>query len=204
MPSSYPEQIPIIIDILMRLRPRSILDIGVGFGKYGFLAREYLEIWGKDTGYKDFKLRIDGVEPFNEYITPCHRYIYNNIYTTSALEFVNKQSTSYDLVLLIDVLEHLEKKKGEMLLNDLLQKNRNVLISTPKIFHRQGAVYSNTYEVHRSLWAKKELLKFGKGIVIPFKLASIVLLGKDYNLLKRYKLKRQIFKLLPGFLQEFL
>lgn len=204
MPSSYLEQIPIIIHVIRRLRPLSLLDIGVGFGKYGFLAREYLEIWGSNNDYGHFSVRIDGVEPFKSYITPCHSFIYDNIYNVDALTFVKKQTTEYDLVLLIDVLEHLEKEKGKVLISSLLENNRNVLISTPKVFHKQDAVYQNPYEVHRSLWKEKELLRFGNGIIIPFKWSFIVLLGKDWTMFRRYRLKRQILRLLPEFIQDFL
>lgn len=201
MPSSYHEQIPIIIDILLRIKPASLLDVGVGFGKYGFLAREYLEIWDNDKGYGSFKIRIDGVEPFARYITPCHEYIYNNIYNMDILEFVKEQKMGYDLVLLIDVLEHIDKDEGKKLLQILLRKNRNILISTPKVFNKQGEVFGNKYEVHRSFWKKKELLSFKSGIVIPFKWSHIVFLGRDYKKLKRYRLKRHLIKFFPGLIQ---
>ena len=202
MPSSYPSQIPLIIDIILRLNPSSILDIGIGFGKYGFLAREYLEIWGENAEYGKFNRRIDGIEPFEEYVTPCHRYIYNNIYTIGALEFAKEQNFQYDLVLLIDVLEHLDKNDGSQLLELLLKKNKNVLISTPKKFYPQDAVYKNPYEIHRSLWNKKDLLKFGKGIDIPYSLSHVILIGDNYTRLKRYRLKRLFFKFLPGLIYE--
>ncbi len=201
MPSSYPSQIPLIIDILIRLDPSSILDIGTGFGKYGFLAREYLEVWGENNDYGKFNRRIDGVEPFQKYITPCHRYIYNRIFTKSALEFAKEQSFSYDLVLLIDVIEHLDKDEGMQLLKLLVKNNKNLLITTPKKFYPQGAVYKNPYEIHRSFWSKKALLQFGKGIDIPCSVSYIVLLGEDYAKLKRYRLKRKILNILPGFFQ---
>lgn len=43
MPTSHPNQINEIIQIAELLRPASVLDVGVGYGKYGFLLREYLE-----------------------------------------------------------------------------------------------------------------------------------------------------------------
>ncbi len=44
MPTSWYQVIPHILDLLQNEQPRSILDIGVGFGKYGLLIRDTLEI----------------------------------------------------------------------------------------------------------------------------------------------------------------
>lgn len=44
MPTSYPEAISSILELVRREEPRSILDLGVGFGKYGMLCREMLDI----------------------------------------------------------------------------------------------------------------------------------------------------------------
>ncbi len=205
MPSSYFEQIPIIIDILLRLRPSSILDLGVGFGKYGFLAREYLEVWGENKKvFGKFQLRIDGVEGFKDYITPCHNYIYDNIYIEDIVNFSKKQTASYDVVLMIDVLEHINKNDGISLIQNLTQKNRNVIIATPSKFHKQGASFSNPLEIHRSYWHKRELSTFGKTIHIPFKNSTIVVIGRDVDLLKKYRLKRLLYEILPGFFQRFI
>ena len=44
MPSSRPNTIPTVINLLRQLKPQSILDVGVGFGKWGHLFREYTDI----------------------------------------------------------------------------------------------------------------------------------------------------------------
>jgi len=42
MPTSHPFQLDDIVQFIIETAPQSILDIGVGFGKYGVFAREYL------------------------------------------------------------------------------------------------------------------------------------------------------------------
>ncbi len=64
MPTSNPYQINEILEAINITRPRSILDIRVGFGKYGVLAREYLELYDGREKYGDWKRRIDGIEAF--------------------------------------------------------------------------------------------------------------------------------------------
>jgi hypothetical protein len=44
MASSFLNQVPSIIYLVQKIRPEKILDIGKGFGKYGFLIHEYWSI----------------------------------------------------------------------------------------------------------------------------------------------------------------
>jgi len=45
MPTSDLYNITPILTIISNLKPKKILDVGCGFGKYGLLMREYLEVW---------------------------------------------------------------------------------------------------------------------------------------------------------------
>ena len=45
MPSSGPDALTFVCRNLITRKPQSVLDIGVCFGKWGFLAREYADIW---------------------------------------------------------------------------------------------------------------------------------------------------------------
>src|SRR5215216_7603641 len=106
MPSSRPNTIPTVIHLLKQLEPQSILDIGVGFGKWGHLFREYTDIQQAEEDpqryqRQNWKVRIDGIEGYAEYLTDMHRYLYNNIYTGDAIELLRGLPT-YDLVFLGD------------------------------------------------------------------------------------------------------
>jgi hypothetical protein len=145
------------MDLVTTLNPDSVMDIGAGFGKYGVLCREYLELWDGRQDYSNFKRRIDGVEAFPHYITPVHKFVYNQIYVEDILKLVDKLDFNYDLVLLIDVLEHFDKSEGELLLKKLLARNKGVLISTPKDPSDQKGAFGNSFEIHKSKWSKEEL-----------------------------------------------
>ena len=85
MPSSQHQQISKIIDYVMTIDPKSVLEIGVGFGKYGLLCREYLEFWKGDVDWQlpikeNWERRIDGIEAFESYINKHQDYIYDNLY----------------------------------------------------------------------------------------------------------------------------
>lgn len=140
----------------MNINPQSVLDIGAGFGKYGLLCREYLELWDGRQNYSEFLRRIDAVEIFGNYVTPVYEFVYNNTYSQDIVQLAETLNFNYDLVLIIDVLEHLTKERGIVVLTKLLSKNRGLIISTPKKPSDQKDAFDNIYETHRSRWTKKE------------------------------------------------
>jgi hypothetical protein len=150
------------MDCIVTLNPQSVLDVGVGFGKYGVLCREYLDLWDGREEYSQFLRRIDGVEVFADYITPLHKYVYDKVYTQDILLAADNLDFRYDLVLLIDVLEHLKKSDGELLLRKMSIRHRGVLISTPKKVSSQKNAFNNSYETHRSQWTKGDIAYLGK------------------------------------------
>jgi 2-polyprenyl-3-methyl-5-hydroxy-6-metoxy-1,4-benzoquinol methylase len=169
------------MDLIISVKPFSVLDVGSGFGKYGVLCREYLELWDGREEYK-FLRRIDGVEVFENYITPLHKYIYNNMYTENIINLVNNLDYSYDLVLLIDVLEHFSKEEG-------------ILVSTPKKPSPQQDVFGNAFEIHKSLWKKEELSTLGKHYFIRDNISHIVYITREQhslnNLISRLKILKR-------------
>src|SRR5687767_4514446 len=76
VPTSHFHQINEIVELIKRTAPDSLLDVGVGFGKFGLLAREYLDVWNERLDKKDWKARIEGVEVFPQYLTPVHHHVY--------------------------------------------------------------------------------------------------------------------------------
>lgn len=160
MPSSPWQSISDVLNIIMALKPRptTILDVGIGNGKYGFLCREYLHFWGRrddpnwqsDVGYS-----IDGIEAFPKYIGSIQRDIYSKIMIGEASKLLsNMRQNEYDLVLLIDVLEHFDKEVGRQVLTDCSRVGKAAIISTPIAFEPQADAYGNEYERHRSLWTR--------------------------------------------------
>ncbi len=158
MPTSNPFQLNEIVYLAMQINPKSVLDIGAGFGKYGVLMREYLELWDGREKYGDWQRKIDAIEGFEKYLTPLHKFIYNKIYTGNALEILPTFETNkYDLILLIDVLEHFETTEGKRLLQECSRVGKAIIISTPKHPQIQTDSFGNPYETHLSKWDKKSI-----------------------------------------------
>ena len=129
MPSSQHQQISKIIDLVMIMNPKSILEVGIGFGKYGFLCREYLEYWKGDIDWRlpiksNWQVTIDGIEAFEAYLNKHQEYIYNKIYVGDAFKLVDQINKKYELTLIIDVLEHFDYQDGISLIKKCLSKSK--------------------------------------------------------------------------------
>jgi hypothetical protein len=195
MPTSYHGNISEIIDIIIKLDPQKILDIGPGFGKFGVLCREYLEFWDGRNNSKNWIRTIDAIEIFADYINPVHKFIYNNIYIGDAFDIIPTMQTKYDLILLIDVLEHLEKDKGEIFINKCLEKSNNVLISMPRDPSEQAEAFGNKFEHHVSKWSKQELKRLvctylfssNKSFIVLISNKATIKLIKKYHFIEKFR-----------------
>jgi hypothetical protein len=167
MPSSRPNHIPIIIGVLRQLAPASILELGVGFGKWGHLFREYLDIVHAELEparyqRENWQVRIDGIEGFEPYLTPMHSFLYDEIHVGDMREKIHAVG-QYDVVFLGDVIEHVERPAGVALLHDCLaHANQAVVITTPASEAPQDEVCGNPLEVHRSHWRPHDFGAIGR------------------------------------------
>ncbi|HYJ86791.1 MAG TPA: class I SAM-dependent methyltransferase [Pyrinomonadaceae bacterium] len=162
MPTSPWDSIPTIFDIVMSLEPRPtrVLDVGIGYGKFGFLAREYLTFWNSPESVR--RVQVDGVEAFAGYVGTLQEQIYDHVFLGDARDVLPTLDTdAYDLVLMIDVLEHFEKGAGRKVVQECCRVGKAVVISTPRQFWHQDDSWGNPFETHLSLWSKRDLLEAG-------------------------------------------
>ncbi|MFC7394382.1 glycosyltransferase [Scopulibacillus cellulosilyticus] len=160
MPTSWYQTIPDIIEHVLIDQPQSILDIGVGFGKYGVLLREVFDIPYERYNKEHWNLKIDGVEGFKDYENPIHSYVYNQIYYGKIQNIIDSLD-NYDTILLVDVLEHFEKEEGKQVIRKLLEHtNKSLIISTPIYPSPQQDYNGNVLEQHKSRWSLVDLSSF--------------------------------------------
>jgi SAM-dependent methyltransferase len=207
MPTSQIHQIPHIVSLVQQIRPGSVLDLGLGFGKYGFLLREYLDVSAaigllpqSVTGGAP-KVVIDGVEAFPSYVRELQRNIYDNIVEATALDACRRlPAASYDCCLLIDVLEHLTAEDGLELLGQIRRIARAAVISTPKRFDAQGELCGNSMEKHLSLWTRRQLATAGFDVYYPAKSSHIAVHAESPSLkstLRRFIWRSRVKELTP-------
>lgn len=165
MPTSQFHQINEIVELMFLTRPASILDAGIGFGKYGMLAREYLDVWNRRRR-SECAIRIDGIEVFREYLNSVHDFVYNRICVGDAVDVVPRLDLEYDVILLIDVIDHLDRERRGLLLNASTKRGRNLMISTPKDIGHKGAFLGNAYESHRAAWTRRDLSRLSSRFIL--------------------------------------
>lgn len=161
MPSSNARQIPVIVGLLRQLDFHTVLDVGCGYGKYGFLIREYIDRFTMDVFIDaiDADINDDAYRVIDE--------IYDDIYEGDFIgehQFIGQhaqQRTHWDLVLMIDVIEHFDKEDGYAALQQALTIGKRVLIATPKNPAHQH-IEGKPYEEHRSRWTQKDFKEVGK------------------------------------------
>jgi SAM-dependent methyltransferase len=128
MPSSDPQTIPKILSLIRTINPRSILDVGCGNGRYGFLFRESLDWdWGRLLPL-DWEARIDAVEIDTSYLTPIHEYVYDNVIRGDWLGVDVRQ---YDVIFMGDVIEHFREGKWQEALKKANETGEFTIVVAP-------------------------------------------------------------------------
>jgi SAM-dependent methyltransferase len=131
-------QIPHVLDLVAEVQPRTVLDVGAGYGKFGNLVREYAPVE-----------RVDGVD-----VAPPRYPGYDHFYIGDARDLdtiLPLDVPKYDMALFIEVIEHLDKSDAWRVLDILTRRARRVLVSTPFGFRRQD-LPELPFEIHRSGW----------------------------------------------------
>jgi len=139
---------------------KSVLDVGCGFGKWGFLIRLYIQAWtSKPTKeiYQNWRnnLRVDAIEIFEDYITDLQRLIYNNIYIGDMRKVIEEVG-NYDLIFMGDVLEHIPFEDGLEFLKKARGKAKWVIVNMPNYFYKGSATMGNEAEIHHHIWTDDE------------------------------------------------
>lgn len=153
MPTSEPLSISPIINRIISLQPKSVLDVGFGFGKYGHLVREYTDIWWRRY-YKDkWECVIDGIDIDSRYITPIHQFIYNTLYIgdISVIPIFRK----YDVTIFCDVIEHMTKDIGKLVIEKLQSVTTKLLVVSTPIdpgHSKHGEYLPDDHEGHICKW----------------------------------------------------
>jgi 2-polyprenyl-3-methyl-5-hydroxy-6-metoxy-1,4-benzoquinol methylase len=157
MPTSLLALAPFIVTYVGEVareleRPITILDVGPGFGRYGLLIREHLD--GIHPGLRID--RLDAVEAEARYLHlfPWLDELYDHVFVDDVLDLPVAELDGYDLVLMLDVIEHLEKPAAMELLETI---RGAVLIATPRdYFQNPEALDGWPTEDHRSHWTPED------------------------------------------------
>jgi SAM-dependent methyltransferase len=210
MASSFASQIPAITHLVGSLKPKTVLDIGKGFGKYGFLIHEYAGIDNQTkldpskTMAEQSQVRVEAVEVDADLMLPHLSQLYARVHFGDVLKLY-PELPKYDLILMIDIIEHINKEQTLPMLRHFLEQGSNVIVSTPVDFFEQH-LYESVFENHVSHWTIKDFRPLGFTDVQYFDSGAVYLLspgkldirGFGSGLLKKI---RRIGRLLKNELQ---
>lgn len=181
MPTSTYVHTAYMLDIIHKLQPYKILDMGIGFGRWGYLCRELLDIFQGRLYFKEWKREITGIEIHKKYIDnyKFQSFFYNKILNCNALDFVLDTREAYDLSIAGDILEHFDKQNALKFMCNMQRISKYSLLGIPiGKNYKQGKLRDNVYEAHLSTWEIEELRKLGK-----FKVFKEKVRGRDYGVL---------------------
>lgn len=164
---SRPENLVTIVGMIETLGPSSIVDIGPGWGKVGLIAREALTAQAVEAGdYEPDPTKVVELvawEPsvyFRRRAGRVLEAVYDRVEWRSAT--VDDHPVGFDLVLMVDVLEHLPKPEGAELVRALVADNIAVLVSTPReVMMYEPPFYGPDFAKHQSQWDLFELDALG-------------------------------------------
>lgn len=125
--------------------PAKVLDIGFGTGTLGSLVKMNPETshWEVD-GVDGFDISCKNLELFG-------KKHYRNIWHGYAQELGAEQLKQYDIICLLDVIEHLDVPMARQLMRNLLESLREdayLFISTPLWFYPQDSQREGDLEEH--------------------------------------------------------
>jgi|TARA_R100000482_G_scaffold17478_2_gene5037 autotransporter strand-loop-strand O-heptosyltransferase len=132
-------------------RDLKILDVGPGAGMYGGLLSEYSDILDYSLGFE-----LDCLEIYPPYIEKFKlKEIYKNVFIGDICTF---NISSYDYIILGDVLEHLSIDNAKKVLNTINKNNQKCMVAVPYL-SEQGEHEGNIYEAHLQPDLTPEIMK---------------------------------------------
>ena len=128
-----------VLHVIEQVKPRSILDVGVGFGKWGIMCRDILEIDRGRLLPDTWLTRIDGIKIYEPYAKALGGFAYNHLYVGDPLEIMDRLE-NYDVILCGDVIEHFDKETCRLFLSKMLDRANIVIMTCLRMsfFRRSG------------------------------------------------------------------
>jgi len=129
------------------INAESIVDVGCGRGIIGALVRIYRN-----------PSRLVGLDIYREYLNFCNWLnLYDELYEYDLRNIpLPFEEAEFDVATCIEVLEHLPKRQGLALLDDLERIAKMVIVTTPNVSFQQDYYDGNPHQQHLSAWSLED------------------------------------------------
>lgn len=122
-------------------------------------------------------ISIDAVEADPDLMLPHLSQIYGKVYFGDILK-IYKDLPSYDLILMVDIIEHIDKEGAVLLLKHFLHQGTKIIVATPIKFFQQ-VLYESEFENHVSHWSIKDFEQLGDVSVQYLDAGAVYLLSDE-------------------------
>ncbi len=134
-----------------------ILDVGCGWGWFGFRIRIAREVRG-------FLIGIDAFAPYTKKLKKLK--IYDELVVADS-RFLPFRSNIVNIIFATEVIEHLPKEEGFILLNECERISQGrIIVTTPRGFMPQEPFEANIFSPHRSGWIETDFTKRGYEVML--------------------------------------
>jgi len=149
MPYSDARNKPWVLERLREMRPleqyRKVTDVGAGAGA----NLEFYWPWMPQSEWT-------AIEAWQPYVDRFELYRYKYVIVSDVMALRLQPA---DIIILGDVLEHLEYDAALVLWQRCLAVSPVVVLNLPIIHYEQGAMFGNPYETHRYHWSADQVLQ---------------------------------------------
>lgn len=149
---------------------KSVLDVGCGSDS--------------PLGHIPHAFVSEGIDAYKKSIDKSKKKGFHDRYRVGNILNLNKfyKKKSYDAVICLDVIEHIEKKDALKLVRDMEGiAAKKVIILTPNGFYHQHALEGNPYQIHKSGWRAEDFSHIGYNV---FGLRGLQVLRDDHASIK--------------------
>ncbi len=132
---------------------KKVVDIGCGKGTMGALLRNYRPV--------EYLLGLDAFSPYLQH--NAERRYYDDLmrFDLEKCESLPFKDDEFDLVLCLEVVEHLDKCRALRILSELGRIGRRVVVSTPSFDVPRHAMDGNPWQRHRCVITRKDFQSAG-------------------------------------------
>jgi len=128
----------------------SILDLGCGVGSPMLFIN------------RDKQFYTVGIDGYSQSIEQCKKDKTHTVLLCTDIRKIPHKENTFDIVMCLQVLEHLNKQDGELLLKNMEKiAKKQVIISTDINEFVQGAYDGNELQVHKYIWNVDKLQEHG-------------------------------------------
>lgn len=158
----FPPTYKLILKNIMPSGKLKVLDLGCGTG-----------VAGEILNHKKI-CEFMGIDIYEPYLKICRKKGYYKKLVKADITKIDISEKSFDVILLLQVIEHLHKKQVMSLLEKCFKAaKRAVIISVPNGLCLQEQYDDNRYHRHRSTWSVREIKQmgfqvFGQGLKIIY------------------------------------